>query len=63
MQLGMIGLGCMGANRARRLMKGGHECVVYAASAKAVKEFAHHGGIGTDSSGVLVSQSRTLVFE
>jgi 6-phosphogluconate dehydrogenase len=55
MQLGMIGLGCMGANRARRLMKGGHECVVYAASAKAVKEFAHHGGIGTDSSGVLVS--------
>ena len=29
MQLGMIGLGRMGANMVRRLMKGGHECVVY----------------------------------
>ncbi len=30
MQLGMIGLGRMGANIVRRLMDGGHECVVYA---------------------------------
>ena len=29
MQLGMIGLGRMGANMVRRLMKGGHECVVF----------------------------------
>ena len=29
MQLGMIGLGRMGANMVRRLMRGGHECVVY----------------------------------
>ena len=29
MQLGMIGLGRMGANMARRLIKGGHECVVF----------------------------------
>ncbi len=33
MQLGMIGLGRMGANMARRLMKGGHQCVAYDRSA------------------------------
>ncbi|PZR86560.1 MAG: 6-phosphogluconate dehydrogenase (decarboxylating), partial [Candidatus Nephthysia bennettiae] len=33
MQLGMVGLGRMGANLVRRLMKGGHECVVYDVSA------------------------------
>ena len=40
MQLGMIGLGRMGANMVRRLMKGGHECVVFDTSAKAVAELA-----------------------
>jgi len=40
MQLGMIGLGRMGANMVRRLMKGGHECVVFDMSPQAVE--AHH---------------------
>ena len=38
MQLGMIGLGRMGANMVRRLLKGGHQCVVFDRSPKAVKE-------------------------
>ena len=40
MQLGMIGLGRMGANMVRRLMKGGHACVVYDRSAQAVAALA-----------------------
>ena len=44
MQLGMIGLGRMGANMVRRLMKNGHECVVYDRSADAVKELAGRRG-------------------
>lgn len=36
MELGMIGLGRMGANMVRRLMKAGHRCVVYDAQAAAV---------------------------
>ena len=36
MQLGMIGLGRMGANMVRRLLKGGHQCVVYDRSPTAV---------------------------
>ncbi len=36
MQIGMIGLGRMGANMARRLMRGGHQCVVYDRTAAAV---------------------------
>jgi 6-phosphogluconate dehydrogenase len=40
MQLGMIGLGRMGANMVRRLIGGGHECVVFDMSAKAVQELA-----------------------
>ena len=38
MQLGMIGLGRMGGNIVRRLMRDGHSCVVYDKSADAVKE-------------------------
>src|SRR5882724_4507943 len=38
MQLGMIGLGRMGANMVRRLLRGGHQCVVFDRSAKAVEE-------------------------
>ena len=38
MQLGMIGLGRMGANMVRRLIKAGHECVVYDRSAEAVAD-------------------------
>src|SRR5579871_996897 len=40
MQLGMIGLGRMGANMVRRLIRGGHECVVFDMSAAAVAELA-----------------------
>ena len=40
MQLGMIGLGRMGANMVRRLMKDGHECVVYDMIPKAVEALA-----------------------
>src|SRR4051812_20266864 len=49
MQLGMIGLGRMGANMVRRLMKAGHECVVYDVSADAVKGLAGEGATGGDS--------------
>jgi 6-phosphogluconate dehydrogenase len=46
MKIGMIGLGRMGANMVRRLVKGGHECVVFDSSAKAVEELAGEGAVG-----------------
>ena len=49
MQLGMIGLGRMGANMVRRLMKAGHECVVYDRSAEAVAQLAGEGATGASS--------------
>lgn len=49
MQVGMIGLGRMGANMARRLMRGGHECVVYDVSADAVRALAGEGAVGAAS--------------
>src|SRR6202790_3468031 len=49
MQLGMIGLGRMGANMVRRLLKGGHECVVFDMSAKAVAEMVKEKAVGTAS--------------
>jgi 6-phosphogluconate dehydrogenase len=49
MQLGMIGLGRMGANMVRRLLKGGHECVVFDMSAKAVAELTKEKAVGTAS--------------
>jgi len=49
MQLGMIGLGRMGANMVRRLMKDGHECVAYDVSADAVKAIAQEGASGAAS--------------
>jgi 6-phosphogluconate dehydrogenase len=48
-QLGMIGLGRMGANMVRRLLKGDHECVVFDMSAKAVAELGKEKAIGTAS--------------
>jgi 6-phosphogluconate dehydrogenase len=48
-QLGMIGLGRMGANMVRRLIRGGHECVVYDMSAQAVEELAKEKAVGTAS--------------
>ena len=47
MQLGMIGLGRMGANMVRRLLRDGHECVVYGRKAEAFAELAKEGAIGT----------------
>ena len=47
MQLGMLGLGRMGANIVRRLMKAGHECVVYNRSPAPVEELAGEGAIGS----------------
>ncbi len=49
MQLGMIGLGRMGANIVRRLMRDGHECVVYDRSADSIKALESDGAIGASS--------------
>src|SRR5258705_10213665 len=49
MQLGMIGLGRMGANMVRRLLKGGHQCVVFDMSPKAVKELIKEKAVGTSA--------------
>jgi len=49
MQLGMIGLGRMGANMVRRLIKGGHECVVFDRSQDAVKDLVKEKAIGAES--------------
>lgn len=55
MQLGMIGLGRMGANMARRLMRDGHSCVVYDVNAEAVDVLAGEGATGTHSLDDLVA--------
>jgi len=49
MQLGMVGLGRMGANLVRRLMKGGHECVVYDVSQDSVRQLESEGAVGSSS--------------
>jgi 6-phosphogluconate dehydrogenase len=49
MQVGMIGLGRMGANMVRRLMKRGHQCVVFDVNPKSVQELAAEGAVGTSS--------------
>jgi 6-phosphogluconate dehydrogenase len=49
MQIGMIGLGRMGANMARRLLKGGHQCVVFNRSPKAVQELVAEKAVGSSS--------------
>ena len=49
MQLGMIGLGRMGANMVRRLLRGGHECVVYDRNGANVKQLAGEGATGASS--------------
>src|SRR5919109_1046854 len=56
MQLGMIGLGRMGANMVRRLLKGGHQCVVFDRSPQAVTELAQEKAVGTSSLADLVKQ-------
>src|ERR1700686_1483663 len=49
MQLGMVGLGRMGANMVRRLLKGGHRCVVFDMSQKAVNELVEEKAAGSSS--------------
>ena len=49
MQLGMIGLGRMGGNMVRRLMRAGHECVVFDLHPESVKNLAAEGAVGTES--------------
>ena len=56
MQLGMIGLGRMGANMVRRLLKGGHQCVVFDRSPNAVSELAKEKAVGTSSLADLVKK-------
>jgi 6-phosphogluconate dehydrogenase len=56
MQLGMVGLGRMGANMTRRLMRGGHKLVVSDLSADAVKELSGEGAGGSSSLEDLVSK-------
>ena len=54
MKLAMIGLGRMGANMVRRLIKGGHECVVFDMSPKAVEALAKEKATGASSLADLV---------
>ncbi|MBX6325507.1 MAG: decarboxylating 6-phosphogluconate dehydrogenase [Chthoniobacterales bacterium] len=56
MQLGMIGLGRMGANMVRRLMRGGHQCVVFDRAAQAVAELVKEKAAGATSLADLVNK-------
>ncbi len=56
MQLGMIGLGRMGANMVRRLIKGGHKCVVFDRSAEAVKQMTKEKAAGASSLADFIGQ-------
>ncbi|HMI91266.1 MAG TPA: decarboxylating 6-phosphogluconate dehydrogenase [Polyangiales bacterium] len=56
MQIGMIGLGRMGANMVRRLRRAGHDCVVYDASAERVAELAAEGATGVAALEELVAR-------
>ena len=47
MQLGMVGLGRMGSNMVRRLLKGGHQCVVFDMSPKAVDGLVQEKAVGS----------------
>jgi 6-phosphogluconate dehydrogenase len=56
MQIGMIGLGRMGANMVRRLLRGGHECVVNDRSPDAVKALVDEGATGSTSLDAFIAQ-------
>ena len=56
MQLGMVGLGRMGANLVRRLMRDGHECVVFDLDQATVRQLESEGAIGADSLADFVSK-------
>src|SRR5580698_9034595 len=56
MQLGMIGLGRMGANMVRRLLRGGHQCVVFDRSPKSVSDLVQEKAGGSSSLAELISK-------
>ena len=56
MQIGMIGLGRMGANMVQRLLRDSHECVVFDINANAVAALAEQGAVGADSLGDFVTR-------
>jgi 6-phosphogluconate dehydrogenase len=56
MQIGMIGLGRMGANMVRRLIRGGHECVVFDRSEASVNQLEHERAVGARSLPEFVSK-------
>jgi len=59
MELGMIGLGRMGANMVRRLLKGEHQCVVYDRSAEAVQAMVNEGAVGAASLAEFIAKMQT----
>ena len=59
MQLGMVGLGRMGANMVRRLMRDGHDCVVYDVNPRPSSGLAQEGATGADSLADFVAEART----
>src|SRR5258707_15034446 len=59
MQLGMVGLGRMGANMARRLIRKGHNCIVFDMSPKAVSELVTEKAVGATSLADLVRKLET----
>ena len=61
MQLGMVGLGRMGANMTRRLMRGGHQLVVSDLSPDAVKQLAGEGAGGSSSLEDLIAKLTPLL--
>src|ERR1700741_2694463 len=59
MQIGMVGLGRMGANMVRRLLRGGHQCVVFDMSRKAVEELVEEKAVGAADLRGLVKKLET----
>src|SRR5215470_6575362 len=59
MQIGMIGLGRMGANMVRRLLKGGHRCVVFERSQKAIEELTQEKAVVASSIPDMVEELET----
>src|SRR5579871_1694001 len=59
MQLGMVGLGRMGANMVRRLIRAGHECVVFDMSPKAVDDLVREKAVGSSSLPDMIKKLKT----
>jgi len=63
MQLGMIGLGRMGASMVRRLQRAGHQCVAFDRSAESVKHVASEGAIAATSLDDLVKKLNQVLTD